>query len=208
MHSKGYIFAVLLITVITMGIGVALWYSGIQQLPIDKECKGWCRGAEEPLVIIDTYPDFGCSLCVNKERMIVQILDIYPDEVRMDYHHYPYNSFSYTLAEALECAGEQDMFWEMHDRLYLGEMPGNMSELLSAAESIGLNMSMFNASLNNGKFRDKVLDEKQQAIADGAGAASVYINKALYTGPSNSLEYFRSIIDAVIEEASADGGAR
>ena len=208
MQSRGYLLAVLLITVVTLGIGVVLWNSGGQQLPIDKECKGWCRGAEDPLVIIDTFPDFGCSLCVNKERMIVQILDIYPDEVRVDYHHYPYNSFSYTLAEALECAGEQDMFWEMHDRLYLGEMPGNMSELLSAAESIGLNMSMFNGSLNSGKFRDKVLDEKEQSIADGAQAASLYINKALYMGSSNSLEYFSSVINAVIGEARAAGGAQ
>jgi protein-disulfide isomerase len=138
----------------------------------------------------------------------VQALDIYPDEVRLDYHHYPYNDFSYTLAEALECAGEQDKFWELHDKLYLEDMPGNMSELLAVAESIGLDMDLFSESLDSGKFKDKVLAEKEEAIADNAQAASVYINRVLYTGSSTSLEEFYNAIDAALEQARAGGGAQ
>lgn len=201
MQSKGYILAVLLITVVTLAIGAALWHSGTQRISIDTECDGWCRGAEEPLVIIDAFPDFGCQYCVNKERMIIRALDIYPDEVRLDYHHYTYNDFSYTLAEALECAGEQDKFWELHDKFFLEDVPDDMSELLLAAESAGLDMELFNESLNSGKFKDKVLDEREQAIADGAEAMSVYINGNLYTGDSSSLDEFREAIDAALEQA-------
>lgn len=208
MRSKGYLLTVLLITVVTLAIGVVLWNSGTQSIPLDTTCYGWCCGAEEPLVIIDAFPDFGCSICVNKERMVIQALDIYPDEVRLDYHHYPYNDFSYTLAQALECAGEQDKFWEMHDKLYLGDMPGNMSELLTAAESIGLNMSLFSESLASGKFEDKVLAEKAEAIADGAQASSLYINGYLYTGSSSSLEELCQDIDAVLEQARVGGGGQ
>jgi protein-disulfide isomerase len=204
MQSKGYILTVLLITVITLGIGAALWHSGTQRISIDTECGGWCRGAEEPLVIIDAFPDFGCQYCVNKERMIIQALDIYSDEVRLDYHHYPENDFSYTLAEALECAGEQDKFWELHDKFFLEDVPDDMSELLTAAESAGLDMGLFNESLNSGKFKDRVLDEREQAIADGAEAMSVYINGNLYTGDSSSLDEFREVIDAAL--AQAGGG--
>jgi protein-disulfide isomerase len=201
MQSKGYILTVLLITVITLGIGAALWHSGTQRISIDTECDGWCRGAEEPLVIIDAFPDFGCQYCINKERMIIQALDIYPDEIRLDYHHYPYNDFSYTLAEALECAGEQDKFWELHDKFFLEDVPDDMSELLTAAESAGLDMELFNESLNSGKFKDRVLDEREQAIADGAEAMSVYINGNLYTGDSSSLDEFREAIDAALTQA-------
>ena len=204
MYNRRYILTVLLITVITLGIGMALWNSGSQGIYVDTECDGWCRGVEEPFVVIDAFPDFGCQYCVNKERMIIQALDIYPDEVRLDYHHYPYNDFSYTLAEALECAGEQDKFWELHDKFFLEDIPDDMSELLTAAESVGLDMELFNESLNSGKFKDKVLAEREQAIADGAEAMSVYINGNLYTGDSSSLNEFRQAIDAAL--AQAGGG--
>jgi protein-disulfide isomerase len=204
MQSKGYILTVLIITVVTLAVGAVLWHSGTQRISIDTECDGWCRGAEEPLVIIDAFPDFGCQYCVNKERMIIQALEIYPDEVRLDYHHYPYNEFSYTLAEALECAGEQGKFWELHDKFFLEDVPDDMSELLTAAESAGLDMEMFNESLNSGKFKDKVLDEREQAIADGAEAMSLYINGNLYTGDSSSLDEFREAIDVAL--AQAGGG--
>jgi protein-disulfide isomerase len=208
MQSKGYILTVLIITVVTLAVGTVLWHSGTQRLIIDKECDGWCRGAEEPVVIIDAFPDFGCQLCVNKENMIIQALDIYPDEVRLDYHHYPYNDFSYTLAEALECAGEQDKFWELHDKIYLEDVPDDMSELLAAAESVGLDMDLFNESLDSGKFEDKVLAERDQAISDGAQAMSVYINGNLYTGGSSSLDDFYGAINEALEKAGAAGGAQ
>jgi protein-disulfide isomerase len=206
MQSKGYILTVLIITVVTLAIGAALWHSGTQRLIIDKECDGWCRGAEEPLVIIDAFPDFGCQLCVNKERMIIQALEVYPDDVRLDYHHYPYNDFSYTLAEALECAGEQDKFWELHDKIYLEDVPEDMSELLAAAENVGLDIDLFNESLDSGKFKDKILAERAQAIADGAQAMSVYINGNLYTGSASSLDDFCDVIDNELEKAGAAGG--
>jgi len=206
MQSKGYILTVLLITVVTLAIGALLWHSGTQRLIIDKECDGWCRGAEEPVVIIAAFPDFGCQLCVNKEKVIIQALDIYPDEVRLDYHHYPYNDFSYTLAEALECAGEQGKFWELHDKFYLEDVPEDMSELLAVAENIGLDMDLFNESLDSGKFKDEVLTEREQAIADGAQAMSVYINGNLYTGPSDSLDDLFKAIDDELEKADVAGG--
>jgi protein-disulfide isomerase len=138
--------------------------------------------------------------------MIIQALEIYPDEVRLDYHHYPYNNFSYVLAEALECAGEQGKFWELHDKIYLEDVPEDVSELLAAAESVGLDMDLFNESLDSGKFKDKILAERAQAIADGAQAMSVYINGNLYTGPASSLDDFCDVIDNELEKAGAAGG--
>lgn len=205
MQSRGYLLTVLLITVVTLAIGVVLWNSGAEDLWFDKECTGWCRGAEEPLVIIDTFPDFMCSICVNREKLVIRTLEIYPDEVRVDYHHcyYPNNEFSFTLAEALECAGEQDKFWELHDKFYLEKVPLNMSEILIAAESIGLDMDLFSESLDSGKFKDKVMAEQEKSLADGAKWQSAYINGIQYMGSVTSLEEICDAIDAALEEARA-----
>jgi protein-disulfide isomerase len=134
---------------------------------------------------------------------VIQTIEIYPDEVRVDYHHcyYPNNKFSFTLGEALECAGEQDKFWELHDKFYLEHIPVNMSEILISAESIGLDMVLFTDSLNSGKFKDKVLTEQEQSLEDGASWQSVYINGTQYVGSSTSLEEMCDAIDKALEKA-------
>ncbi len=208
--DRRYVITVLLLSVGIFIIGALLWGSGAQRLVIDKECAGWCRGAEEPLVIIDAFPDFMCSICVNKQKLVVQTLEMYPDEVRLDYHHYYYyrNEFSYTLGEALECAGEQGKFWELHDKFYLEHIPVNMSEVLAAAESIGLDMELFSQSLESGKFKERLQADEQRAIEAGAVWQNVYINGHLYTGPADSLEEFLKAVDAALDEARANGGSR
>lgn len=208
--DRRYVVTVLLLSVGIFIIGALIWGSGTQRLVIDKECTGWCRGAEEPLVIIDAFPDFMCPVCVNKQKLVIQTLDMYPDEVRLDYHHYYYyrNAFSFTLGEVLECAGEQGKFWELHDKFYLEHIPVNMSEALAAAGSIGLDMELFTQSLESGKFREKVLADEKRAIEAGAMLQSVYINGYLYSGPPDSLEEFLQAVDAALDEARASGGSR
>jgi len=209
MWTREYVITVLVITIATLTIGFFVWNSGTQQLSpgtYNFTCEGWCHGAESPLVIIDAYPDFECPICVNKQKLIMQALDIYPDEVRLDYHHYPYNDFSYKLAEALEAAGEQGKFWELHDKIFLQAVPGDMSDLLAAAEDVGLDMVLFNDSLNSGKFTDKVLADREQAISDGARPMSVYINGNEYRKYPGTPADLCSAIDEELERIEANGG--
>jgi protein-disulfide isomerase len=203
--NKRYILAVLLVSASVLVIGAILWSSGTQRVTPDVACTGWCRGAETPAVVIDSYPDFECPACVSKEILIMQALGIYPDQVRHDYHHYPYSEFSQKLAEALEAAGEQGMFWELHDR-FLEDVPSDMNELLDMAEDIGLDMGIFTDSLYSGRFSDKVIADKVLAVSSGVRHVSVFINGKEYKGASDSFADLCNAIDEELERMGVDDG--
>ena len=208
MLTKEYIFAICVITFATMTMGFFLWDGGTQQLSLTTNstaCEGWCRGAEDAPVIIDTYPDFECHICVEKELLLVQALDIYPDEIRVDYHHYPSSDYSYKLAEALEAAGEQGKFWDMHD-LLIQDPPDYRSELDAMVIAVGLDADRFNDSFDSRKFYGTVHSDKEKAISEGVNYVSVFINGMEYEKYPGTLADLCSAIDAELERMEANGG--
>jgi protein-disulfide isomerase len=67
-------------------------------------------------------------------------------------------------AEAAECAGDQDKFWEFHDYLFShqnGENQGAFSKenLKGFAADMGLDTQAFNTCLDSGKYTQLVTDQ-------------------------------------------------
>jgi hypothetical protein len=61
MLTGRYIIAILLITAVTVVVGVVLWNSEEQQVITDTgdaTCDGWCLGPANAPVIIESFPDF------------------------------------------------------------------------------------------------------------------------------------------------------
>lgn len=178
MWTKRYIISVTLITMAILAIGGILWNKDTGSLT--PETYGgfdsqWSLGASNAAIIIDVYLDFTCQVCVEKERVVLQALDLYPESVRMIYHHYPISELGQKIAEALEAAGEQGKFWELHDRL-IEDVPTDIFELKACAGEIGLDMKKFDEALESGKFSEEVKLTKQQAVSQGVSSTSVYIN--------------------------------
>src|SRR4030043_390449 len=79
---------------------------------------------------------------MEKGRLARQAYDYYPDKIRLAYHHYANTSASEIVAVALEAAGEQGKFWEIHDRC-IGDDYLDIARLLEAAEKGGMNPDEF-----------------------------------------------------------------
>lgn len=78
-------------------------------------------------------------------------------------------------AEASECAGEQDAFWEYHDVLFTsqaGENQGAFSKenLKAFAEELNLDTEQFNECLDSGQYSEFV--RSQSATAQQLGVSS------------------------------------
>ena len=113
MLTGRYIATILAITIVTIAVGVVLWNSEEQQLLTDTgdaTCDGWCLGPLDAPIIIETFTDFECHICVDKERFVMQAMERYPGQIRFVYHHYPYSDFSYNMDEALEAALKPTQF--------------------------------------------------------------------------------------------------
>ncbi|MFA6888018.1 MAG: thioredoxin domain-containing protein, partial [Candidatus Woesearchaeota archaeon] len=83
----------------------------------------YVEGSEDAPVTIIEYSDFQCPYCKRfYEQSLSSIETNYVEtgKVKIIFRHFPlsFHQNALTAAEAVECAGEQDKFWEMHDKLF------------------------------------------------------------------------------------------
>lgn len=83
----------------------------------------WIKGPEDAAITIIEYADFQCPYCSVASESLQDLLEKYPDDVRVVYRHFPLASIhdkAIPAAQAVEAAGLQseEAFWELHDILY------------------------------------------------------------------------------------------
>ena len=78
------------------------------------------RGPADAWVTIVEFADFQCPFCAREAPVLEDALAPYGADVRLVFKHFPLASihpYAQHAALAAECAGEQGMFWQMHDLL-------------------------------------------------------------------------------------------
>lgn len=84
-------------------------------------------------------------------------------------------------AKAAYCAGDQELFWEMHDMLYanvLGEDAGSFVDrrLKAIAEKVpGMDMTQFNDCYDSNKYQDQVDLDFKEGLAAGVNGTPTFI---------------------------------
>ena len=108
-------------------------------------------------------------------------------------------------AEAAECAGNQNAFWEYHDYLFShqnGENQGAFSQdnLKQFAADIGLDTQAFNQCLDSGKYTQLVQDQTNIARQLGVQSTPTFaINGQTLVG-AQPFSSFQQIIDALLNQ--------
>lgn len=75
------------------------------------------KGAEIEMV---EFSDFECPFCTRAYPTVKALLEKYEGKLVFEYRHLPLGMHvnAQKVAEAVECAGSQGKFWEMHDALF------------------------------------------------------------------------------------------
>lgn len=79
------------------------------------------KGPENAKVTIIEFSDFECPFCQRAFPTVQQIMDTYPNDVRLVYKHLPLTNIhpnAERAAVASECARDQGKFWELHDKMF------------------------------------------------------------------------------------------
>jgi protein-disulfide isomerase len=168
-------------------------------------------GATDAPILIEEFSDFQCPFCERFHEETEPLLRQYyidPGKVRFVYRSMG-NFVSDNIARstggiaktesqdaalAMYCAGDQNLFWEMHAHLFanvLGEDVGSFTDerLKLIAEKAGLDMTQFNSCYDSGKFEDRV----QQDAEDGQAAGITGTPGFLITYTVNGAEKTRLI---------------
>ncbi len=108
-------------------------------------------------VAITEFSDFECPFCREAQPVLKRIKENYGDKVQIIFRHFPTgHTFSQSAAEASECAADQGMFWEYHDKLFDSQV-GSVKDLVDYAGLMGMNVT---------EFSDCLMSRKKQSIVD------------------------------------------
>jgi protein-disulfide isomerase len=125
-------------------------------------------------------------------------------KVRMGYFHFIFlGEESQWAAEAAECAGDQDKFWEYHDYLFenhAGENTGafNKENLKAFAAELKLDTATFDECLDSGKYTQAVQEMSQIARSIGVQSTpSFAINGQALIG-AQGFDAFQPVIESFL----------
>jgi len=109
-------------------------------------------GSAKPKVTIVEFADFNCPLCKNSYTKIREISLKYKNDVKIIFRDYPVYEESPNLSLVARCAGEQGLFWPMHDKLFQNQGKFALTQLPELANQIGVDVDRFNNCLSSRKY--------------------------------------------------------
>jgi protein-disulfide isomerase len=108
-----------------------------------------------------------------------QVLDKYPDSVKVVYKHYPLSFHKQALPAALAAmaAAEQGRFWEYHDELFLNQDSLSNEKYLAIAGGLGLDLKKFSLDMMRPSLRKKIEEDIADAQKAGVtGTPAIFVN--------------------------------
>jgi len=139
------------------------------------------KGNPDATVTIVEFSDFQCPFCQRfHQTTLPLILENYVDtgKVKFVYRDYPIQGLhpngAIPTALAAECADEQGMFWQYHDKLFQTQKNWErlatadvVIELKTFAVELGLDANQFNDCLNSGKYLNEINNDLQDGTSYG-----------------------------------------
>lgn len=163
------------------------------------------KGDKNAPVTIIEFSDYECPFCERFwKQTLPQIEEKYikTGKVKLIYRDFPlgFHANAQKAAEAAECAGEQDKYYEMHDKLFELGVSGGAIAFKQYAKDIGLDAAKFSQCLDSGKMGAEV----QKDSADGqslgvSGTPAFFINGQEVTG-AQPFSVFEQIIEAELKK--------
>ncbi len=131
------------------------------------------KGDKNAKLTLVEFSEFQCPFCGRHVRDTFPQLDkeyIQTGKVRYVFRDLPLESIhknAFKAAEAAHCAGDQNKFWEMHDRLFANQNSLEPAMLAGHAQAIGLDAKKFQACLDSGKFAAAIRKDIAEATKYG-----------------------------------------
>jgi len=125
----------------------------------------WLGSAKAPITVVE-FGDFSCPVCEQSFSTIREISLKYKNDIKFIWRDYPVVAeYSAVLALAGRCAGEQGLFWPIHDKLFQNQGVSQIDELTALANQVGADTARFNDCLTKQKY----LPQIQKDLTDGQG---------------------------------------
>ncbi len=157
--------------------------------------------ADAPVRVVE-YGDLSCPTCFSAHRAAMEIVKKYPGQILYEFRLSPnLGHTDFLMADtALDCALDQQKFWEYHDRLLedhaVWAANPHFDRFVQYARELGLDVKRFTACLQDPRRVQKVKEEAQRWQDAGlVFSPAFYVQGRLFTG-----EQFREQGEAFIRQ--------
>jgi protein-disulfide isomerase len=157
------------------------------------------KGPASAKVVVVEFGDFECPYCGEEEPIVTQMLTDYEGRIRFVFKEFPLASihpYAELAAEAALAANAQGKFWPYHDALYANQTALSRSSLDKYATDVGLDLTKFDAALDNGTFASAVAADVAQGTTLGVGGTPTFFINGIAVVGAVPYSDLQSVIDA------------
>jgi protein-disulfide isomerase len=145
---------------------------------IDLAESPWKGNANAPVTLVE-FVDYQCPMCARVQPALRQVLEEYPNEVKLHFKHYPLPSHTYARAasEAATAAHRQGKFWAYSDRIWPVADSLTPATLEQIAREAGLDVERWRKDFESPEVKERVSKDRSEGAALGVQATpTLFIN--------------------------------
>ena len=202
--------------------GAAMPAAGVQPLRIaGRPTKGNPRAR---LTMVE-YADYECPYCGQYVAQVYPQID--RDYVRTGKVQYVFKNLpieqlhrqTFKAHVAAACAGDQQRYWEMHDRLFTDQRNFGLDRFVELASMLKLDPVAFRACVESSKHEALIREDIDEARSGGVQGTPVFV--LAFTDPNGQaitparvivgaqpFEAFKEAIDALLTQANANANTQ
>jgi protein-disulfide isomerase len=152
---------------------------------------------DAPIKIVE-FSDFQCPFCRRWHQQVYEpLLAAYPGKIQLIYRNLPLVSIhpdAFAAAEAAMCAGDQNVFWQYHDKLFSSESLGD-AVYEQYARELSLDIPTFVDCITEHKYQDAIVTDSNFALDLGISSTPTFFINGLAIVGAQPLDYFKQVID-------------
>jgi protein-disulfide isomerase len=174
-----------------------------------EKAQGVTAGEANAPVQILVFSDYQCPGCAHWANSIEPMLKaefVSTGKAHLTYYDFPLGGnfrHSFLAARAARCSGDQDRFWEYHDRLMQQQTTWSYSQsaptshLLQYAQDLGLDQQRFESCLRSDAHAETVTANRVLGETLGVGSTpTIFVNGRRLGSEWNDYSRVRSVVQA------------
>ncbi|MDR6100966.1 protein-disulfide isomerase [Agrobacterium larrymoorei] len=191
----------------TRSIRCQTWSKKMSTLKVPVNARDHKRGGESASVTLVEYGDYQCPFCALANPVVRSLESQYGQKLCVVFRHFPLvevHPLAASSAEATEYAGDQGVFWDMHDAIFLNQHRLSMQLLFAIAGTLKLSQIALRESIARSLHADKIQADFIGGVRSGVnGTPTFFVNGLRHQGGFSARELGMSIQEAMDASPSA-----
>lgn len=159
-------------------------------------------GDEDAPITIVEWSDYECPFCARFYNDAYQDIKenwIDTGKAKLVFRDFPlsFHANAQKAHEAAECAGDQDMYYDMHNLLFENGVSGGVASFKTYAADLGLDQATFDDCLDSGKHEAEVKKDMADGMKAGVQGTPGFIIEGQLISGAQPYAVFEQLLESL-----------